>query len=299
LTLLSNGRFRTFDTRDGLADNEVTALYESRSGKVWVGTRNGSVNSFEPSAQRFTSWTSKDGLPGDQVMAFYEDVAGNLWIGTNGGGLQRLRNGKFAAITVRNGLYDNLTFQILSDTQDDSGDLWMSSNRGIFRVSLQELNDFADGRTDSVTSFVYGVSDGMLNRECNGASPAGWKTRDGRLWFPTVKGVVALDPRQRNIPPSRVAIERVILDRTPLPAGEPIRIGPNHENLEIEYTGINWRRPQQIRFKYQLAGLNQEWVDAGTRRTAYFSHLPAGNYTFKVIADNGEGRWNTENVTFV
>ena len=297
LTLFRGGRFRTFDKPDGLADNEVTALYEGRSGEVWAGTRNGGISRFDRETQRFISWTPKDGLPGDQVMAFYEDRDGNLWIGTNGGGLQRFKNGRFSAITVKNGLYDNRTFQILSDTEDDSGNLWMSSNRGIFRVSLRELNDFADGRTGSVNSFVYGVVDGMLNRECNGASPGGWKTRDGRLWFPTVKGVVSLDPRQRDIPRSRIAIERVTLDRVPLPAGLPVRIGPDHENLEIEYTGINWHRPQQIRFKYQLAGFNQDWVEAGTRRTAYFSHLPPGDYTFKLIADNGEGQWNMEGPT--
>jgi ligand-binding sensor domain-containing protein/signal transduction histidine kinase len=294
LTLLREGRFRSFDTRDGLADNEVTALYEGRSGQLWVGTRHGSVSRFEAETQRFTTWTVKDGLPGDHVQAFYEDRAGSLWIGTNGGGLRRFKNGKFAAITVRDGLFDNRTFQILSDTDDDSGDLWLSSNRGIFRVGLRELNDFAEGRLKSVTSFVYGVADGMISRECNGASPAGWKTRDGRLWFPTVKGVVAIDPRQRNKQPSLVAIERVILDRAPLPVGQPAQIRPDQENLEIEYTGINWRRPQQIRFKYQLTGFNQDWVDVGTRRTAYFSNLPPGDYTFRVIADNGEGVWNTE-----
>jgi signal transduction histidine kinase len=134
----------------------------------------------------------------------------------------------------------------------------------------------------------------MLSRECNGASPAGWKTRDGRLWFPTVKGVVVIDPRQRSTQSSLVSIERVILDRAPLPSGQPVQIRPDQENLEIEYTGINWRRPQQIRFKYQLSGFNQDWVEAGTRRTAYFSNLPPGEYTFKVIADNGEGLWNME-----
>ena len=294
LTLFREGRFRSFDTRDGLADNEVTALYEGREGQLWVGTRNGGVSRFEVETRRFTTWTVKDGLPGDHVQAFYEDRWGSLWIGTNGGGLRRFKNDKFAAITVRDGLYDNRTFQILSDTEDDSGDLWLSSNRGIFRVGLRELNDFAEGRLKSVTSFVYGVADGMISRECNGASPGGWKTRDGRLWFPTVKGVVAIDPRQRNTQPSLVAIERVILDRAPLPAGQPAQIRPDQENLEIEYTGINWRRPQQIRFKYQLAGFNHDWVDAGTRRTAYFSNLPPGDYTFKVIADNGEGVWNKE-----
>ncbi len=294
LTLFREGRFRSFDTRAGLADDEVTALYEGRSGTIWIGTLNGGISRFEAATQRFTSWTVKDGLPGDQVLAFHEDRAGSLWIGTSGGGLRRFKDGRFAAVTVKHGLYDNRTFQILSDTEDDSGALWMSSNRGIFRVSLRELNECAEGRRASVTSFAYGVADGMLSRECNSASPAGWKTRDGRLWFPTVKGVVAIDPRQRNIAPSRVAIERVTLDRAPLPLGQPVQIKPGQENLEIEYTGINWSRPQQIRFKYQLAGFNQDWVETDTRRTAYFSHLPPGAYTFKVIADNSEGLWNAD-----
>ncbi|MFN7929948.1 MAG: two-component regulator propeller domain-containing protein [Blastocatellia bacterium] len=294
VTLLRDGRFRSFDQRDGLADNEVTALYEGRSGQLWFGLRNGGLSRYEPHSQRFTSWTIKEGLPGDQVLSLYEDRAGSLWVGTNGGGLCRFKNGQFTRCTVRDGLYDNRTFQILSDTEDDSGDLWISSNRGIFRTSLRELNDFAEGRSKTVTSFVYGVFDGMLSRECNGASPGGWRTRDGRLWFPTVKGVVALDPKQRNTQPTVVAIERVIVDREPLPAGQAIQLKPQQENLEIEYTGINWRRPPQIRFKYQLVGFNQDWVEAGTRRTAYFSNLPPGAYTFRVIADNGEGVWNTE-----
>ena len=298
LAQLREGRFRSFDTRDGLADNEITALYESPTGTIWVGTHNGGISRFDTATQRFTSWTVKNGLPGDQVIAFYEDRAGSLWLGTSGGGLCRFKDGQFAAITVKQGLYDNRTFQILSDTlsdtEADSGNLWMSSNRGIFRVSLRELNECADGRRASVTSFAYGVADGMLSRECNSASPAGWKTHDGQLWFPTVKGVVAIDPQQRNTQPTLVAIERIILDRAPLSVGQFVQVRPNQENLEIEYTGINWQRPQQIRFKYQLVGFNQDWVEAGTRRTAYFSHLPPGDYTFKVIADNGEGLWNTE-----
>lgn len=303
LTRFREGRFRSFDTRDGLADNEPTALYESRDGQLWVGTVSGSISRFDAETQHFITWTAKDGLPGDQVLAFHADRAGSLWIGTNGGGLRRFKDGRFVSITVRDGLFDNRTFQILSDTEDDSGNLWMSSNRGIFRVSLRELNDFADGRLTSVSSVAHGVADGMLSRECNGASPAGWKTRDGRLWFPTVKGVVAIDPEQRNKQPSLVAIEGMRIDNRALAidAWQPatrdpqssIQLRPGQENLEIEYTGINWRRPQQIRFKYQLAGFNQDWVNAGTRRTAYFSNLPPGDYMFKVTADNGEGVWNT------
>ena len=302
LTRFREGRFRTFDRRDGLADNEVTALYESREGDLWVGTVNGSISRFDAETQQFTSWTAKDGLPGDQVLSFHADRAGSLWIGTNGGGLRRFKNGRFVPITVRDGLFDNRTFQILSDTEDDSGNLWMSSNRGIFRVSLRELNDFAEGRLTSVTSVAYGVADGMLSRECNGASPAGWKTRmagsgfrRSRAWSRSIPGSATRSlrssPSKRSRLTTTLAGRRLAIRRRNQPAA--IELRPDQENLEIEYTGINWRRPQQVRFKYQLAGFNHDWVNAGTRRTAYFSNLPPGDYTFKVIADNGEGVWNT------
>lgn len=134
----------------------------------------------------------------------------------------------------------------------------------------------------------------MLSRECNGARPAGWKTRDGQLWFPTTEGVVAINPQTRATGPPRVVIEQVLLDGEAHPANQPLRIRPNQENLEIRYTGLSWTRPREIKFIYRMDKLDQNWIEAGARRTAYFSHLPAGEYTFRVIADNGEGVWNTE-----
>ncbi len=293
LNRFRDGHFTTFTTRDGLADNYIVSLFEDRSGNLWIGTLNGGVSRFRDGS--FATWTTKDGLGSNHVLAFFEDRTGTLWIGTHGGGLTRLKDGKLTTITVKDGLYDNLAFQILLDREDESGNLWMSCNKGIYRASLKELNDFADGRIPRVTSFAYGVADGMLSRECNGANPAGWKTRDGRLWFPTIRGVVVIDPQNRDLQPPLVAIESVTLDRVALPIEElarRIQIGPGQANLEIQYTGLSWSRPAQIKFKYQLLGLDKTWVEAGTRRTAYYPHLPPGEYTFKVIADNGEGVWN-------
>ena len=170
----------------------------------------------------------------------------------------------------------------------------MNCNKGIWRSSLKELHEVADGRRATVTSFGYGVADGMLSGEGVGANVAGWKMRDGSLWFPTTNGVVVVDPRRRDSEPPRVVIEGVAVDREPKPVARP---GPNRvpasENLEIQYTGLSWTRPQEIKFRFRMAGLDRDWVDAGARRTAYYSHLPPGDYTFTVIADNGEGVWNT------
>jgi ligand-binding sensor domain-containing protein/signal transduction histidine kinase len=292
LNLWRDGRFRLYTTREGLASNYVRVLFEDRAGNLWIGAEGGGVSRFKDG--RFTTWTTQDGLARNFVVSFYEDRRGSLWIGTIDGGISRFKDGKFATITAKDGLYDNVAFQILSDTDDDSGNLWMSCNRGIYRVSLRELNDFADGRIQSVTSFGYGVADGMLSRECNSGSPAGVRARDGRLWFPSTRGVVVIDPRRQNARTPLVVIERVTLNSSALPVGQILQIHPGQENLEIQYTGLSWIRPQQIRFRYKLVGLDQDWVEAGTRRTAYFPHLPPGAYTFTVIADNGEGVWNNE-----
>jgi ligand-binding sensor domain-containing protein/signal transduction histidine kinase len=288
LNRFRDGLFTVYTTREGLAHNSVLSIYEDRAGGLWVGTLGG-LSRFKD--DRFTTWTTKDGLASNHVLSFYEDRAGSLWIGTHGGGLNRFKDGKFATVTTKDGLYDNLAFQVL---EDDGGNLWMSGNRGIYRARLKELNDFAEGRIRTVTSFAYGVADGMLSRECNGAQPAGWKTQDGKLWFPTVAGVVVVDPQQRNSQPPLVAIEHVMLDRAALPIDQVVRIRPGQQNLEIQYTGLNWSRPAQVTFKYQMIGLDLDWVEAGTRRAAYYSHLPPGSYTFRVVADNGDGVWNAD-----
>lgn len=286
LRRLKDGRTTVYRAEDGLADHHVTRLFEDREGRVWIATAGG-LSLFEN--ERLGTFTPKDGYDGGHTLSFHQDRAGHIWIGTAGRGLYRHHNGRFDLITVRDGLFDNLAYQIL---EDDLGNLWMSGNKGIYRVRLQELNDFADGRISAVRSFAYGTADGMLSRECNGANPAGVKARDGRLWFPTMRGVVVIDPRRLDQRAPSVVIEALSLDGQAQPLDDTVRIGPNQANVEIQYTAISWSRAPNVRFRYQLEGLDRDWVDIGTRRTVYFSHLPPGSYTFRVIASNGEGVWN-------
>jgi len=277
-----------------LPSGGIYNLHEDRSGTLWIGT-SGGLAKYENG--RFTVFTEADGLSGNYVRSIYEDADGTLWFGTFDNGITRLKNERFSAIRVSDGLHDNGAFQIL---EDDFGRFWISSNRGIYRVSRQELNDFADGKTNSVTSVAYGVRDGMLDAECNGGvSPAGFKSkRDGQLWFPTQKGVVVIDPKALpiNNQPPNVVIENCLIDRTGA-ACDDIKITPENDALEINYTGLSFTKPEQIKFKYKLDGLDEDWTDAGTRRTAYFAHLPPGDYTFRVAASNVDGVWNESGAT--
>jgi signal transduction histidine kinase len=140
----------------------------------------------------------------------------------------------------------------------------------------------------------------MLNVECNGGLwPAGIKARDGRLWFPTQNGVAVVDPEAvvANPQPPPVVIESFVVDSTPVSINGHPRIAPGKENLEIRYTAPSFIKPEQIRFKYELEGLNSDWIDAGSRRIAYYSHVPPGNYLFHVIAENRDGVWNKAGAT--
>jgi signal transduction histidine kinase/ligand-binding sensor domain-containing protein len=280
-----DGHCTNYNTSNGLGHNFIVGFFEDRDGAVWIATLNGASRVWKGQVR---TWTTADGLASNVIACFYQTSNGDIWIGTQGGGLSRFRNGSFANVTTDNGLFDNLAFQII---EDDSANLWMSCNHGIYRVSLRALNDCADGRTRVVTSYSYGVSDGMLTNDCDGAFPAGWKSRDGRIWFGTPNGPVAIDPRVATSgAPANVRIEEASVDGREL-AGREIRIGPGQHTLEIRYTALSWKRPRQIRFRVKLDGLDDNWADVGFRRSAYYSRLPAGNYVFRAVADNGDGLW--------
>ncbi len=307
-----DGVLESFTTADGLAGNDVKVIIEARAGGLWIGTYDGLTHYKDG---KFTSWREADGLPSRTVRSLYEDADGTLWIGSYDGGLGRFKDGKFTRYNTKTGLPNDGAFQIL---EDDNRHFWISSNRGIYRLSRDELNDFADGKITRVNAISYGKSDGMLNAECNGGrSPAGIRASDGRLWFPTQDGVAVIDPREikTNSQPPPVVIESVKIDNElseppavaggssanenpPATAdGSDITIEPTQQNFEIGYTALSFINSENLQFKYKLEGLDDNWIDAGTRRLAYFSHVPPGEYTFRVIAANSDGVWNEQGAT--
>ncbi len=293
-----NGVLTRYTTKDGLAGNDTKVIIEDGQGGLWLGSHGGLTHYKDG---KFTAWTEKDGLPGATVRALKQDSDGTLWIGTYDSGLGRFKDGRFTRYSTKDGLFDNGVFQML---EDDSGWLWMSCNRGIYRVRKQELNEFADGKLETINCLAYNKNDGMPSTECNGGRwPAGVKTRDGKLWFPTMGGLAMIDPAsiKANTQPPSVVIEGMRINNEPAPFDawdsaihqqSPIRILPGQDNFEIQYAALSFINSENLRFRYKLEGADQDWIDAGTRRTAYFSHLAPGTYTFRLIAANADGVWN-------
>src|SRR5262249_52055733 len=239
---LRDGRVTRFGPQDGLACDHVRALYEDSAGALWIGGRGG-VSQFKD--DKFTSLTTSDGLLSDRVITFHGDETGTLWIGTYDAGLNRLKNGKLTRYTTRDGLHDNSIYQILSDGQ---GFFWIGSERGIYRVRKAELDDFAEGRISFITSTPFGVADGLTVAVCNGGfQPSGFKARDGKLWFATQGGVAVIDPTlvPFNPTPPPVTIEGCVIDRQLVDFRRGVRVMPEQETVEINYTGLSFIKSEQ------------------------------------------------------
>jgi ligand-binding sensor domain-containing protein/signal transduction histidine kinase len=289
LTRMKDGVFRTFTEVDGLPNDLIATLYEDTKGNLWIGTFGGLSRLMN---EEFTTFTTKDGLSNDAVISLYEDSDGTLWIGTNGGGLNRMKDGQLTAYTTRNGLLDDVVYRILEDGRKN---LWLSCRKGIFHIDKKELDEFAQGRIPSITPVAYGTADGMMTRECSGGGdPAGWRGSDGKLWFPTIKGVAMIDPERikTNAQPPPVVIEQIRINDQPIPLRDRIELPPGTTRFDLYYTAPSFVAPEKVRFKYKLDGFDKDWIDSGTRRIAYYTNLRPGAYTFRVIASNNDGVWN-------
>lgn len=291
--------------------NAIPAIAAASDGSMWIGTEGDGLYHFTDGEYHHLG--QGDGLSTDSVLALHPDARGTLWIGTDGAGLSRWQDGKIVNFRPQEGLPEDIS-QIL---EDDNGNLWLGSHEGIACVSKVSLEELAAGKITMVYPRIYGHADGMLSEECTGGfCPAGLKTKSGLLWFSTLKGVAVINP---NVQPAGDRIpspllEEVQVDGVPVPlvqdgldsAGsnassgngtetfKSLRIVPGRHRVEFNYTDLDFDAPELIRFRYRLEGLDNDWVDAGTRRTAFYSYLPPGKYRFWVAACGNNGLWNDQ-----
>jgi signal transduction histidine kinase/ligand-binding sensor domain-containing protein len=280
---------------------EVVAVVADRQDRLWVGTKGAGV--FCLNNDQFTSYTVTNGLLSNLAWSLYVDADDTLWVGTADGGLSRVRDGKIANFAPRDGLADHTVCHI---TEDSQRRLWFSSPHGVFHVEKDALESFAGGRTRNFSCTTYDQSDGMLSAACTCAfQPAGCKTIDGRLLFPTLNGVAAVQPDTvdaNKLPPPVVMGEAIIdghVQRQKITAYNggkmaAVIVPPGGRQLEIHYTALSFSAPEKVHFRYQLDGLDSDWVDGGTKRIANYSYLPHGRYQFQVQACNNDGVWNTQ-----
>lgn len=276
-----NNHFETLTTANGLSNDFVLSLYEDRVETLWIGTDAG-LNRLRDG--EITAYTIRQGLSNDVVWSITGDTDGTLWLGTNGGGLNRFKNGRFTNITTESGLVDDTVLDVLDDKQ---GRLWMTSNKGISSASKHELNEFADGERKRISPAVFDTRDGLRSRECNGGfQPAGLLTTDGRVMFPTPKGltVAKLAKLSNKGEPLNVALERLEADDREVPVVGRVEIPPGLGKLVFSFTAPNFSSPERLKFRYRLEGFDRDWSGFTNRREAYYTNIQPSDYRFRVMA---------------
>lgn len=307
---LRDGQWTWLENHGDLTRSAVRCFAEQADGTIWFGLDGGGVGRMKE--EQLSQFRVAEGLASDYVRTMHADGDGSLWIGTRGG-LSRYENGKFANVTTRHGLPSDVICQILDDGK---GHYWMSSFGGLFRVTKSELNRCADGRLSSMSCLVCDSSGGLATLEMSEqGQPEGCRTSDGKLWFATGKGLAMVVPDEvsPNPLPPPVKIEEVLVDGEPLKlplapeevspflfpgASSGIRrmvtIPPGGRQFEFRYTGLSLANPARVTFRYRLERLHDDWFDAGSRRSAFYTHLAPGDYTFRVTARNADGVWNQD-----
>ena len=274
-------------------------LFDPVQGGLWLGSPNFGLTYFSGGRVR-ASYSSADGLEGG-ITSLQMDKDGALWI-TSANGLSRVKNGRVATLSSRNGLPCN---RIHSAIEDDSHALWVYATCGLLRISRAELDAWAteaDATPDKAAKrkiqfTIFDSSDGVRSYELvSGYSPHVAKSKDGRLWFPALDGVAVVDPQRlpfNQLPPP-VHIEQITADRKTYDASSGLRLPPHVRDLEVDYTALSFVAPEKVRFRYKLEGRDRDWQDVGNRRRAFYTDLPPGNYRFRVIACNNSGVWNEQ-----
>ncbi len=335
LSFLKDNKFTNYTTKDGLSNNSVYSILQDREGSIWIGTNGGGINLFKDGKftrygsqegltnasirtifedrdanlwfgtytgltklkeGKFTTYTQKDGVSGTSVFSAYQDNQGDIWFTTNDG-FTRLKNGKLTPYPSKIGLFLGLSFQIL---EDNKGYFWASTAKGIICVKKSDFDEYDKGTRQSISYTIYGKTDGMNTNQCNGASqPCAMKSRDGRLWFATAKGVTTIDPNKikLNLLPPNVYLTKIVVDQEVISLDQAKIIAPGKEKFEFHYTALSFLALEKVKFKFKLVGVDRDWVNADTRRVAYYTNIPAGDYEFKAIACNNDGVWNEKGVS--
>jgi signal transduction histidine kinase len=282
----------TYTQASGLGSDLVGAMARDSNGDLWVATFAGLSRLH---GGKIVNYTTANGLSSNVITALVERGNGTLPIGTQDHGWN-LWDGQRFTTAIGNGLEQTTIHAILDD---GGGHLWFATGNGIARC---DCTGAADAMQSAGCShwIEFGAADGLRSREtATNSHPSAWRGRDGHLWFATPKGLVEVDPAHFpvNAVPPPVALERFAVDDRDQPlrgAAFSVQIPAGHVHFQFDYAGLSFTAPQKVRYRYMLEGFDRGWTEAGTRRSAYYTNIKPGQYTFRVQAANNDGLWNTE-----
>lgn len=284
-----DGSIKIYSTENGLSDNYVFCIEQLPNGSIIVGTYQGGINIITANDQiSILNLSDNNSSP----LIFNIEIVNNdeYWLATDVG-LYKYQNDNFYIIAKDDGLQVRTIFDV---EIDDYGYIWLTSNLGVVRIKESEAEEFILHQIPIINGRLYDEKDGMLSRECTGATKV-FTSATGNIWIPTSKGISVVDPGNiyvnKKIPP--VYIKSIVLDDQPVASvTESVTLIPGTQRLTIDYTALSFYSPAKINFKYRLRGFEKEWNEVGNQYQATYMNLPDGKFTFEVMAANNDGVWN-------
>ena len=323
---------KTYTEADGLAQNSVYAVEQSRDGTLWAGTLSGGVSAFKDG--RFTTYTTANGMASNTVTSIAETPDGTMWFATPNG-LNALTKGQWRVITASDGLPSaninclladsagvlwigsaaGLAFltsdgvqvpreapqsspeQIFGIAQDRSDWLWIATSSHVLRVKRSSL---LTGGTSAVDMREYGLGDGLHGVEGVKRHPSVIADPLGRIWFSINRGLSVVDPERAagGSPPALVHVETISADGSPVSLRGPVRVSAARQRFTFSYAGLSLANPERVRYRYRLDDFDHGWSEPVTTRETIYTNLSPGRYHFRVLASNSDGLWNGSEAVF-
>ena len=293
--------------KNEIVDNDfIMCIFEDVDGSVWVGTDGGGVYVINPDTKEIVKNYSRDnGLVGNIIFKISAEREHEIWVCTGSGvSIISKADGSIFNLDLSNGFSGDGIFQVLTDYTQK---VWCTSNQGIFSVKLSEIDEVRRGMRSTVNSTFYSKLDGITSGGVTSTSLS-MKDAEGRLWFTLIDGFTVMDP-VRNISNSyapTIKIQTITLDsdKQDLPSdnrrrGVKIDVNPDVKRLIIKYTGISLVSSEQVQFRTKLEGFDNAYSDWTTERTASYTNLEPGTYTFRLMARNADGVQTEEEASLI
>lgn len=275
---LVNGVFHNYGLKDGLCNMTVQAIVEDPRHEVWIGTAHGISHVVR---DHFVEDAVTRGLKDEKVWSVFMTEKGALWIGTRNGGLYLYDGVALHHFGAEDGLGTDSIYKILDDKR---GHIWMSGPKGIAMLDERELTEHASNPAIEITPQFYYPYDRGEPVQLFGGIQSGGSLGELRrdVWFPSDHGPIHILPSQDAEPVPRMRVKTVVVDGQTSLDTSALKLSAGNESLEIHYTPVLLTPQTSMRYRYKLEGFDKNWISSLQRKTAYYTNLPAGTYTFRV-----------------
>ena len=286
----SEGHFDRPELPDSLARAGVEATLTDSTGRVWIAFSTGDVATIV--GHEFRLYGKADGIDGGVYQAIFEDAEHVVWLGATNG-LTRY-DGRFATTRSDQGFP---VANVTAIVDDGRGTLWVGSGAGILQIRRDEWQRLLANPRHQTQFRLYARADGLAGLPyVYSRNRRAIRSDDGRLWFVTGRGLTVLDPATLRSPEGvhPVRVEGILANGTRIPIAAGVELPAGTTRLEVEYTAINLTAPLRQHFRFRLEGFDGEWIDAGSRRQAFYTNLPPRDYRFRVMTTDAEGLWSEQ-----